>query len=133
MKTSEILELLRAGYTKEEISALDNPQDSQNNPQAEQTSVGSDETGNQSAETEKQTQVASNSAETENKPDSNLKAFQDSIKEMIQSNKDLMQVIQASNLQNDSHGNNSIDDINHKAEDILKSIVAPPKEKEDKK
>ena len=111
MKTSEILELLRAGYTKEEISALDNPQDSQGNPQVEQTSVDS------------------KNEETENKPDSNLKAFQDSIKEMIQSNKDLMQVIQASNLQNDSHGNNSIDDINHKAEDILKSIVAPPKEK----
>ena len=129
MKTSEILELLRAGYTKEEISALDNPQDSQGNPQVEQTSVGSDETGNQSAETKEQTSVDSKNEETENKPDSNLKAFQDSIKEMIQSNKDLMQVIQASNLQNDSHGNNSIDDINHKAEDILKSIVAPPKEK----
>lgn len=132
MKSSEILELLRAGYTKEEISALDNPQDSQDNPQAEQTSVGSDETGNQSTEIEKQTPVDSNNAEPENKPDSNLKAFQDSIKEMIQSNKDLMQVIQASNLQNDSHGNNSIDDINHQAEDILKSIVAPEK-KEDKK
>lgn len=133
MKTSEILELVRAGYTKEEISALDNPQDSQNNSQAEQTSVGSDETGNQSAETEKQTPVDSKNEETENKPDSNLKAFQDSIKEMIQSNKDLMKVIQDSNLQNDSHGNNSIDDINHQAEDILKSIIAPPKEREDKK
>lgn len=132
MKTSEILELLRAGYTKDEINALDNPQDAQVNPQAEQTIVGSDETGNQSAETEKQTPVDSKNEETENKPDSNLKAFQDSIKEMIQSNKDLMKVIQASNLQNDSHGNNSIDDINAKAEDILKSIVAPPKEKEEK-
>ena len=132
MKSSEILELIRAGYTKEEISALDNPQDSQDNPQEKQTSVGSDESGNRASDQEKQTPVDSETKETENKPDSNLKAFQDSIKEMIQSNKELMQTIQASNLQNDSHGTNSIDDINHKAEDILKSIIAPEK-KEDKK
>ncbi len=133
MRTSEILELIRAGYTKEEISALDNPQNPQENPQAKQTPVDSDESGNKAPEQEKQTPVDSKQEESENKPDSNLKAFQDSIKEMIQSNKDLMKVIQDSNLQNDSHGNNSIDDINHKAEDILKSIVAPVKEKEDKK
>lgn len=132
MRSSEILELIRAGYTKEEISALDNPQNPQDNPQDEQTSVGSADAGNQAAETDKQTSVDSKTEETENKPDSNLKAFQDSIKEMIQSNKELMRTIQASNLQNDSHGTNSIDDINHKAEDILKSIVAPEK-KEDKK
>lgn len=132
MRSSEILELIRAGYTKEEISALDNPQDPQDNPQDEQTPVGSADAGNQAAETDKQTSVDSKNEETENKPDSNLKAFQDSIKEMIQSNKELMRTIQASNLQNDSHGSNSIDDINQKAEDILKSIVAPEK-KEDKK
>lgn len=132
MKTSEILELLRAGYTKDEITALDNPQNAQDNPQAEQTPVGSDESGNNTTDQEKQTPVDSETKETENKPDSNLKAFLDSIKEMIQSNKELMRTIQASNLQNDSHGNNSIDDINAKAEDILKSIVAPPKEKEEK-
>ena len=132
MKTSEILELLRAGYTKEEISALENPQDPQDNPQEKPTSVGSDESGNNATDQEKPTPVDSETKETENKPDSNLKAFQDSIKEMIQSNKELMRTIQASNLQNDSHGNNSIDDINAKAEDILKSIVAPPKEKEEK-
>ena len=132
MRSSEILELIRAGYTKEEISALDNPQDPQDNPQEEQTSVGSADAGNQAAETDKQTSVDSKNEESENKPDSNLKAFQDSIKEMIQSNKELMRTIQASNLQNDSHGSNSIDDINQKAEDILKSIVAPEK-KEDKK
>ena len=133
MKSSEILELIRAGYTKEEISALDNPQNPQDNPQDEQTSVGSAESGSNGADQEKQTSVDSKNEETENKPDSNLKAFQDSIKEMIQSNKELMRTIQASNLQNDSHGNNSIDDINQQAEDILKSIVAPAKEKEDKK
>lgn len=132
MKTSEILELLRAGYTKDEIAALDNPQNAQDNPQEKQNPVGSDESGNNATDQEKQTPVDSETKETENKPDSNLKAFQDSIKEMIQSNKDLMRTIQASNLQNDSHGNNSIDDINAKAEDILKSIVAPEK-KEDKK
>lgn len=133
MKASEILELVRAGFTKEEISTLENPQNEQENPQVKQTSVGSQETDNQVAETEKQTLGQDGQTETENKPESNLKAFQDSIKEMIQSNKDLMKVIQDSNLQNDSHGNNSIDDINHQAEDILKSIVAPVKEKEDKK
>ena len=132
MRSSEILELIRAGYTKEEISALDNPQNPQENPQAKQTPVGTDDSGNNAEEQEKQTPVDSKKEEAENKPDPNLKAFQDSIKEMIQSNKDLMKVIQDSNLQNDSHGNNSIDDINHKAEDILKSIVAPAKEKEDK-
>lgn len=132
MRSSEILELIRAGYTKEEISALDNPQDPQDNPQEEQTPVGSADAGNQAAESDKQTSVDSKNEETENKPDSNLKAFQDSIKEMIQSNKELMRTIQASNLQNDSHGSNSIDDINQKAEDILKSIVAPEKKEEKK-
>lgn len=132
MRSSEILELIRAGYTKEEISALDNPQNPQDNPQDEQTPVGSADAGNNSTDQEKQTPVDSKPEENENKPDSNLKAFQDTIKEMIQSNKELMRTIQASNLQNDSHGNNSIDDINAKAEDILKSIVAPEK-KEDKK
>ena len=74
MKTSEILELIRAGYTKDEISALDNPQNPQDNPQDKQTPVGSDESGNKAPEQEKQTPVDSKQEETENQPDSNLKA-----------------------------------------------------------
>lgn len=133
MTVSERLELIRAGYSKEEIEAMINPQNPQDNPQENQNPVGSDRPESQAQETEKETSVHNDPAPDENKPDSNLKAFQDSIKEMIQSNKDLMRVIQDSNLKNDSHGNNSIDDINHKAEDVLKSIIAPIKEKEDKK
>ena len=133
MTVSERLELIRAGYSKEEIEAMINPQNPQDNPQENQNPVGSDRPESQAQETEKETSVHTDPAPDENKPDSNLKAFQDSIKEMIQSNKDLMRVIQDSNLKNDSHGNNSIDDINHKAEDVLKSIIAPIKEKEDKK
>ena len=128
MNASEILELIHAGYTKEEISQMNNSQNPQNIPQEKETLVGSDKTDPETKETEKETTVGNEKPVEENKPDSNLKAFQDSIKEMIQSNKDLMKVIQESNLQNDSHGNNSIDDINHKAEDILKSIIAPVKE-----
>lgn len=131
MKASEILELVRAGFTREEINQMDNPQNPQDNPQEKEISVGSEKPAAESKEPEKETSVGSENHEPENKPDSNLKAFQDSIKEMIQSNNDLIKVIQESNLQNDSHGNNSIDDINHKAEDILKSIIAP--EKEEKK
>lgn len=133
MTVSERLELIRAGYSKEEIELMDNPQNPQDNPQEKQNPVGSDNPESQPRETEKETSVHNDPAPDENKPDSNLKAFQDSIKEMIQSNKDLMRVIQDSNLKNDSHGNNSIDDINHKAEDVLKSIIAPIKEKEEKK
>ena len=132
MKSSEILELVRAGYTKEEISALENPQDSQDNPQEKQTSVDSDESVTNGAQQEKQTSDDSKKEESENKPDSTLKVFQDSIKEMIQSNRDLMKVIQASNLNTDSHNNNVIDDINTKAEKALQSIIRP-EQKEDKK
>lgn len=132
MKTSEILELVRAGFTRDEINQMDNPQNPQDNPQEKQTPVGSDQAGDQDKEQEKQTPAGSEEQPAENKPDSNFKEFADTVKEMIASNKELMKVIQASNLQNDSHGNNSVDDINHQAEDILKSIVAPAKEKEDK-
>lgn len=127
MKTSEILELVRAGFTRDEINQMDNPQNPQDNPQEKQTSVGSDQAGDLDKEQEKQTPAGSEEPAAENKPDS-ISEFASTIKEMIATNKDLMKVIQASNLQNDSHGNNSIDDINHKAEDILKSIVAPQKE-----
>lgn len=132
MKSSEILELVRAGFTKEEISAMENPQDAQDNTQEKDTSVGSDESGANAGEQEKQTSVDTKKEETENKPESTLKVFQDSIKEMIQSNKDLMKVIQASNLNTDSHNNNVIDDINTKAEKALQSIIRP-EQKEDKK
>lgn len=128
MKASEILELVRAGFTRDEINQMDNPQNSQDNPQEKQTPVGSDQAGDQDKEEEKQTPAGSEEPAAENKPDSGFKEFADTMKEMIASNKELMKVIQDSNLQNDSHGNNSIDDINHKAEDILKAIVAPKKE-----
>ena len=124
MTVSERLELIRAGYSKEEIESMINPQNPQNNPQEKETSVDSEKPESQAQESEKETSVHNDPAPDENKPDSTLKAFQDSIKEMIKSNQDLMRVIQDSNLKNDSHGNNSIDDINHKAEDVLKSIIA---------
>ena len=127
MKTSEILELVRAGFTRDEINQMDNPQNPQDNPQEKQTLVGSDQAGDQDKEQEKQTSLGSEEPAAENKPDSTFKEFADTVKEMIATNKELMKVIQDSNLQNDSHGNNSIDDINHQAEDILKSIVAPKK------
>lgn len=128
MKASEILELVRAGFTREEINQMDNPQNPQDNPQEKQTPVGSDQAGDQDKEQEKQTPAGSEEPAAENKPDSNFKEFADTMREMIASNKELMKVIQDSNLQNDSHGNNSIDDINHRAEDILTAIIAPKKE-----
>lgn len=124
MNISEVKELLAAGFTHDEIMALENPQNPQNNPQEKPTPVSSE----MQPDENKPESNPEESSQEENKPDANLEIFQQSIKDMIASNKELMKAIQASNLANDSHGNNPIDDINTQAEKALMSIIRQEKE-----
>ena len=124
MNISEVKELLAAGFTHDEIMALDNSQNPQNNPQEKPTPVSSETQPDEN----KPESNPEESSQEENKTDANLEIFQQSIKDMIASNKELMKAIQASNLANDSHGNNPIDDINTQADKALMSIIRQEKE-----
>ena len=120
MKYSEVKELLQAGFTADEIRQMEpqendtqennpqenNPQDSQENPQPEQSKP------EEPAEAD---------------PIAELKELFQGLKE---SNDNLARVIQASNVQNASFGSNSVDDINKKAEDALRTLIRPDLEKE---
>ena len=120
MNYSEVKELLNAGFTADEIRQMEpqekdpqennpqenNPQDSQGNPQPVQTEP------DEPAEAD---------------PIAELKELFQGLKE---SNDNLAKVIQASNVQNASFGSNSVDDINKKAEDALRSLIRPDLEKE---
>ena len=115
MKFLDVARMLKAGFTAEEIRQMDrddnpqdnNPQNPPENPQPEQT------------EQEEPAAAADPIAE--------LKELFQGLKD---SNDNLAKVIQASNVQNASFGSNSIDDINKKAEDALKSLIRPDFEKE---
>lgn len=121
MNSSDVLKLIEAGFTKDEIQAMDNPQIPQDNSQEKPTPV-------QTPETESENKPESISDEATNVNDSAVQIFQQSIKDMMESNKKLMETIQASNLQNDSHTVNSVDNIKTQAENALKSIIRPVKE-----
>lgn len=116
MKFLDVARMLKAGFTAEEIRQMDrddnpqdnNPQNSQENPQPEQ---------------EQPPEPAAAAPD----PIQELKDLFQGLKE---SNDNLAKVIQASNVQNASFGSNSIDDINKKAEDALKSLIRPDFEKE---
>lgn len=112
MNYSEVKELLNAGFTADEIRQMDpqenNPQNPQENPQPEQT------------EPEEPTLADID-------PIAELKELFQGLKE---SNDNLARVIQASNVQHASFGSNSVDDINKKAEDALRSLIRPDLEKE---
>ena len=124
MNYSEVKELLQAGFTADEIRQMEpqendpqennpqenNPQDSQGNPQ-----------GNPQPEQTKPEEPA------EADPIAELKELFQGLKE---SNDNLARVIQASNVQHASFGSNSVDDINKKAEDALRSLIRPDLEKE---
>ena len=114
MNYSEVKELLNAGFTADEIRQMEpqennpqenNPQNPQENPQPEQTDP----------------------EESAVDPIAELKELFQGLKE---SNDNLARVIQASNVQNASFGSNSVDDINKKAEDALRSLIRPDLEKE---
>ena len=115
MKFLDVARMLKAGFTAEEIRQMDrddNPQD--NNPQNPQE--------NPQPEPEQTPEPAAAPD-----PINELKELFQGLKE---SNDNLAKVIQASNVQNASFGSNSIDDINKKAEDALKSLIRPDFEKE---
>ena len=117
MKYSEVQELLKAGFTADEIRGMttepdnqtDNPQNPQENPQPEQTEPEEPATPGVD-------------------PIAELKELFQGLKE---SNDNLAKVIQASNVQNASFGSNSVDDINKKAEDALRSLIRPDLKKEE--
>lgn len=118
MRFLDVVRMLKAGFTAEEIRQMDrddnpqetNPQNPQENPQAE-------------PEPEQEQEPAAAAPD----PIQELKDLFQGLKE---SNDNLAKVIQASNVQNASFGSNSIDDINKKAEDALKSLIRPDFEKE---
>ena len=115
MNYSEVKELLEAGFTADEIRQMkpqepqeNNPQNPQENPQPEQTEP-------------------EEPAEDAVDPIAELKEL---FKDLKDSNDNLAKVIQASNVQHASFGSNSVDDINKKAEDALRSLIRPDLEKE---
>ena len=116
MRFLDVARMLKAGFTAEEIRQMDrddnpqdnNPQNPQENPQPEQT---------------EQEEPAAAAAD----PIAELKELFQGLKD---SNDNLAKVIQASNVQNASFGSNSVDDINKKAEDALRSLIRPDLEKE---
>ena len=116
MKFLDVARMLKAGFTAEEIRQMDrddtpqdnNPQNSQENPQPEP----------------EQTPEPAAAA-----PDP-IQELKDLFQGLKESNDNLAKVIQASNVQSASFGSNSIDDINKKAEDALKSLIRPDFEKE---
>lgn len=113
MRFLDVARMLKAGFTADEIRKMDqetpenNPQNPQDNPQPEQT------------DPEEPAAAADPIAE--------LKELFQGLKD---SNDNLAKVIQASNVQNASFGSNSVDDINKKAEDALRSLIRPDLEKE---
>lgn len=124
MNYSEVKDLLNAGFTADEIRSMINPQNPQNNPQPEPqpdpepTPLPDPENPQPDSKPEPQPD-----------PIAELKELFQGLK---QSNENLARVIQASNVQNASFGSNSVDDINKKAEDALRSLIRPDLEKEGK-
>lgn len=114
MKFLDVARMLKAGFTAEEIRQMDvekpedNPQNPQENPQPEP----------------EQTPEPAAAA-----PDP-IQELKDLFQGLKESNDNLARVIQASNVQNASFGSNSVDDINKKAEDALRSLIRPDLEKE---
>ena len=123
MTFSEIKTLLDAGFSKDEIMSISNPQNAQNNPPPaeEQPKPPAEEQPKPPAEEQPKPPAEDH---PEQLPEG-LKILQNSITEMMKSNKELMEVIQASNLNNDSHGNNTIETIQTNAENALKAIINP--------
>ena len=114
MESLEVLKLVEAGFTADEIRQMmtpqeNNPQNPQENPQTEQTEP-------------------EEPATEDTDPITELKELFQGLKE---SNENLAKVIQASNVQNASFGSNSVDDINKKAEDALRSLIRPDLKKEE--
>lgn len=114
MRFLDVARMLKAGFTADEIRKMDqetvenNPQNPPENPQPEP---------------EPEQEPAADA------PDP-IAELRDLFQSMKESNDQLTKAIQASNLQNASFGSNSVDDINKKAEDALRSLIRPDLEKE---
>lgn len=127
MDFKEIKTLMDAGFTHDEIMKLFTV--STGNPQEEKQTSDQNETqpapaaASEDSE-EKQNSVQNEKPADENKPDSiaELRAL---FQEMKDSNNQLMQTIQASNLQNNSV-NFVGDDLDKKVDDALSSINPVP-------
>lgn len=127
MTLQEVRELLKAGFSHDEIMSFST--ESTGNPQDEkQTSVQNENQPAPAAASTDQDQkpnpVQNEQPADENKPDSiaELRAL---FQEMKDSNNQLMQTIQASNLQNNSV-NFVGDDLDKKVDDALSSINPVP-------
>ena len=110
MTSTEILKLIDAGYTKAEIEALDNPQNSQDNPQDQQPDQQKDQQQDQ-----KQDQQQDQQKDTAQEFMNWMKKVNDSMEKVIKT-------MQASNLQNDSVDSVG-KDINANVDKIMQSII----------
>ena len=127
MTLQEVRELLKAGFSHDEIMSFST--ESTGNPQDEkQNSVlNENQPAPAAASTDpdqKQNPVQNEQPADENKPDS-IAELRTLFQEMKDSNKQLMQTIQASNLQNNSV-NFVGDDLDKKVDDALSSINPVP-------
>ena len=130
MTLQEVRELLKAGFNHDEIMAL-STESTGNPPEEKPTPVQNETPPAPAAASEdpeqKPTPVQNEKPADENKPDS-IAELRSLFQEMKDSNKQLMQTIQASNLQNNSI-NFVGDDLDKKVDDALSSINPVPTHK----
>ena len=115
MNYSEVKELLKAGFTAEEIRTMlitpaDNPQNPQDNPQPEQL-----EEQPQPEQPEKQPQ-----------PEQTQDAWFNQLNDTMEK---LIKTIQHSNLNNNSFDRMKETDINSEVDKIMAGIIRPEREK----
>lgn len=119
MTFAEIKQLLDAGFTHDEIMKFST--ESTNNSQDEKpTSVQTSEQPEEQKPDEKPTSEQNSEQSNENKPDS-ISELRAIFTEMKESNKQLIETIQASNLRNNTVKTVG-DDINTTVDDIISSL-----------
>ena len=115
MNYSEVKELLKAGFTAEEIRGMlitstDNPQNPQDNPQPEQP---------QPVQPEEQPQPVQ---PEENQDDAKFNQLNATMEKLIKT-------IQSSNLNNNSFDHMKETDINAEVDKIMAGLIRPEREK----
>lgn len=128
MKFSEVQELLKAGFTADEIRSMLNPQNPQDFPQQENTNIPENTSENSSenncAQAGYQLSIDLDraGAPAENTNDPKFDQLNATMEKLIKT-------IQSSNLNNSSFNSVSEPDINTKVDQIMASIIRPEREK----
>lgn len=125
MKTSEVLELIRAGYTKEEIASLDNTTESAAEGSATTPTDTTRTDPGQAAAPEASPQAAGQSSPAAQPAAAAPAAPADGITAVLAEMTKTLQAIQAANVSSSS--NPGPKDSAEKSKEILANIIAPPK------